>query len=245
MRTTCFVRTVVAAFTLGLASTAYAQTTEHKFSIDVGIGWDNSISGNINGSAIGSVNNQTVVILTNQYEEVYGTGLHFRVGGGYMLNPTTEARVTFSVQALDSDLATLGDYGASPLYGQFTDYESTSLDFGLRRYGRTNTSVRPYAEGTIGIGFINEIDAELVAPQANLRVDANNFYQQTSAFTWAVNAGLLWSISGRMGGFAQLGLRYVSGLADVDNFVGEGLDSINDNSSRWTLPFVIGVRVGF
>jgi hypothetical protein len=236
---------VTVALMLGPASAAHAQTNDTKWSIDVGIGWDNSIAGNINSSTIGSINNQTVVILTNQYEEVYGTGLHFRVGGGYMLNPTTEARVTFSVQALDSDLATLGDYGASPLYGQFTDYESTSLDFGLRRYGRTNTSVRPYAEGTIGIGFINEIDAELVAPQANLRVDANNFYQQTSAFTWAVNAGLLWSISGRMGGFAQLGLRYVSGLADVDNFVGEGLDSINDNSSRWTLPFVIGVRVGF
>ena len=27
--------------------------------------------------------------------------------------------------------------------------------------------------------------------------------------------------------------------------VGTGLDSINDDSSRWTLPFVVGVRVGF
>lgn len=245
MRTTCFVRTVVAAFTLGLASTAYAQTTEEKFSIDVAIGWDNSISGNINGSTIGSINNQTVVILTNQYEEVYGTGLHFRVGGGYMLNPTTEARVALSVQALDPDLATLGDYGASPLYGQYTDYESTTLDFGLRKYGRSNTSMRPYVEGSIGLGFINEIDLGLAAPQANLVTDANNFYEQTASFTWAVQAGLLWNMSNRLGGFAQLGLRYVSGLADVDNFVGQGLESINDNSSRWTLPFLIGVRVGF
>ena len=245
MRTTCFVRTVVAAFTLGLASTAYAQTTDSKFSIDVALGWDNSISGNINGSTIGSINNQTVVILTNQYEEVYGTGLHFRVGGGYMLNPTTEARVALSVQALDPDLATLGDYGASPLYGQYTDYESTTLDFGLRKYGRSNTSMRPYVEGSLGLGFINEIDLGLAAPQANLVTDANNFYEQTASFTWAVQGGLLWNMSNRLGGFAQLGLRYVSGLADVDNFVGEGLDSINDNSSRWTLPFLIGVRVGF
>jgi hypothetical protein len=37
----------------------------------------------------------------------------------------------------------------------------------------------------------------------------------------------------------------VSGLADVDNIAGEGLDSINDDSSRWTLPFLVGVRVGF
>ena len=135
MRITWF-RTATIALTLAFSSVAHAQTNDTKWSIDVALGWDNSISGNINSSTIGTINNQTVVVLTNQYEEVYGTGLHFRVGGGYMLNPSTEARVTLSVQALDSDLATLGDYGASPLYGDYSDYESTSLDFGLRRYGR-------------------------------------------------------------------------------------------------------------
>ena len=245
MRITWF-RTATIALTLAFSSVAHAQTNDTKWSIDVAIGWDNSISGNINSSTIGTINNQTVVVLTNQYEEVYGTGLHFRVGGGYMLNPSTEARVTLSVQALDSDLATLGDYGASPLYGDYSDYESTSLDFGLRRYGRrADSNLRPYAEGSIGIGVINAIDVELAAPQANLTTDANNFYQQTTAFSWAVHAGLLWDVSSRLGGFAQLGLRYVSGLADVDNITGTGLDSINDDSSRWTLPFVIGVRVGF
>ena len=149
MTTHRLVRAVTVALTLGLASAAHAQTSDTKWSIDVAIGWDNSISGNINGSTIGSINNQTVVILTNKYEEVYGTGLHFRVGGGYMLNPTTEARVALSVQALDPDLATLGDYGASPLYGQYTDYESTTLDFGLRKYGSSNTSMRPYVEGSL------------------------------------------------------------------------------------------------
>ena len=245
MTTPRFVRPLALTLMLGLASTAHAQTADTKFSIDVAIGWDNSISGNINSSAIGSVNNQTVVVLTNQYEDVYGTGLYFRVGGGYMLNPNTEARASFSFQAADSELATLGDYGASPLYADYTDYKSTTLDVGLRRYGRVNTSVRPYVEGTIGIGWIDDIDADLVAPQANLRLDANNFYSSSTAFSWAVNAGVLWDITNRLGGFAQLGLRYVSGLSDVDNFAGEGLDSINDSSSRWTLPFLVGVRVGF
>jgi hypothetical protein len=230
---------------LALASTAHAQTTDTKWSLDVAIGWDNSISGNINGSAIGSVNNQTVVVLTNQYEDVYGSGLHIRVGGGYMLNTNTEARANLSFQSADSELATLGDYGASPLYADYSDYKSTSLDVGLRRYGRVNTNLRPYVEGTIGLGWIDDINADLVAPQANLVVDANNFYQSTTAFSWAVSAGLLYGISSRLGGFAQLGLRYTSGLADVDNFVGTGLDSINDNSARWTLPFLVGVRVGF
>jgi hypothetical protein len=105
--------------------------------------------------------------------------------------------------------------------------------------------LRPYVEGTIGLGWIDDINADLVAPQANQVIEANNFYQSTTAFSWGVSAGLLYDITSRLGGFAQLGLRYTSGLADVDNFVGTGLDSINDNSARWTLPFLVGVRVGF
>src|SRR5574339_1127289 len=245
MTTPRFFRPLAFALTLGLASTVHAQTTDTKWSVDLAIGWDNSISGNINSSAIGTVNDQTVVVLTNQYEDVYGSGLHIRVGGGYMLNANTEARANLSFQSADSDLATLGDYGASPLYADYSDYESTSLDVGLRRYGRVNTNLRPYVEGTIGLGWIDDIDADLVAPQANLVVDANNFYQSSTAFSLAVHAGLLWGINERLGGFAQLGLRYTSGLAEVDNFVGVGLESINDHSARWTLPFLVGVRVGF
>ncbi len=238
-------RVVAVGLTLGLASTAHAQTSDRRWTVDFGIGWDNSVSGNINSSTIGSANGQTVVVLTNKYEDVYGTGLHFRVGGGYKLDPSTEARVTLTIQALDADLATLGDYGASPLYADYTDYEGTSLDFGLRRYGRVDTTLRPYAEGSIGLGFINGIDAELVAPQANQRLSANNFYQDTAAFTWAVQGGLLGNIRDRVNGFVQIGLRYVSGLADVDNFAATGLDGINDDSSRWTLPFVMGIQVEF
>ena len=88
MTTTVIGRVVAVGLTLGLASTAHAQTSDRRWSVDFGIGWDNSVSGNINSSTIGSANGQTVVVLTNKYEEVYGTGLHFRVGGGYKLNPS-------------------------------------------------------------------------------------------------------------------------------------------------------------
>jgi hypothetical protein len=232
--------------TLSAASTAHAQSgADFKWNIDVGIGWDNSISGNINSSAIGSLNGQTVVILKNRYEDVYGTGLHLRFGGGYTLNEATEARVTFSFQSLDADLTTMGEYGASRLYGQYSDYQSFALDLGIRRYGRFSSTVRPYAEGTIGVGFVDKIDVELVAPQSNFRVDATDFYDQTAAFTLAGNAGVLWSVSERIGVFSQIGLRYVTGMSDVDDLAGTGLSTINDKSSRWTMPFLVGIRAGF
>ena len=65
-----------AAILFGVASMAHAQTgrPERPWSVDFGIGWDNGISGNINSSAIGTLNDQAVVILKNKYEDVYGTG---------------------------------------------------------------------------------------------------------------------------------------------------------------------------
>ena len=37
----------------------------------------------------------------------------------------------------------------------------------------------------------------------------------------------------------------MSGMTEIDDLAATGLDDINDNSSRWTLPFLTGVRVRF
>jgi hypothetical protein len=242
-------RCVLAAAIVAMAggsSTVSAQEPESKWSAEVGIGWDNGISGNANSSAIGTINNQSVVILRNSYEDVYGTGLHLRFGGGYMLNETTEARVTFTFQSLDADeVVPMGDIGVSNLYGKYSDYQTFGIDFGLRKYSQLRPRLKAYGEGSLGIGFVDKIDVQLVAPGANLTLAANDYYDQTTAFTLGAAAGILAQTNDRVGIFVQMGLRYVSGLSEVDDLVGTGLDSINDKSSRWTLPFIAGVRVGF
>lgn len=228
------------------ATAAQAQSGEGNWNIDAGIGWDNSVSGNINSGAIGTLNNEVVVILGNRYEDVYGTGLNLRVGGGYEIDEATELRATFTFQSLDADLTPMGDFGASNLFGQYTDYQSLTLEVGARRYGRIeNEALRPYVEGLIGIGFIDKIDVQLVAPQAGLIMDATDFYDQTAAFTFSANVGVVWDATESVGLYTQLGVRYLTGMADVDQFVGTSLDTINNNSARWTMPFLVGVRLGF
>ena len=95
------------------------------------------------------------------------------------------------------------------------------------------------------MGFNDAIDVELVAPQANLVRPASDFYDGNVAFSFGVSGGVLWNAHGRVGIFTQLGLRYVTGLKEVDQTLGTGLEEINDNSARWTIPFVMGVRFGF
>jgi hypothetical protein len=220
-----------------------AASTDSRWSVEAAIGFDNSISGNINSSGIGTINNQAVVITKNTYEDVYGTGLHIRFGGGYMLNDSTEARGTFTFQSLDADLTPMGDIGISRLYGQYTDYQTFSLDLGLRRYTSLSPRVRAYGEGTVGIGFVDKTDVTLVAPAANLNQKANDFYDQTAALTLGGNVGVLFQTGPKVGVFGQIGLHWVSGMAEIDGLVGTGLETINDHSARTTIPFLMGVRV--
>ena len=111
------VAATIVAMPMAAGSAAHAQTAApadlSPWSVDFAIGWDNSISGNINSSGIGQLNNQAAVILKNSYDAVYGTGLHFKFGGGYMVDEVSEIRVGFTFQSLDADLTPMGD-SASP-----------------------------------------------------------------------------------------------------------------------------------
>jgi hypothetical protein len=241
------VAAAVVVLVLVSASAARAQSApEYRWSADIGIGFDNSISGNINSGAIGTLQGQSVVVTKNRYEDVFGTGLHLRFGGGYMLDEQSEIRAAFTYQSLDADLTRMGDIGASNLYGEYDDYQSLGLDVGYRLYTPQRwPKVRTYAEGTLGLAFIDEIDVLLAAPQANLVDTATDFYDRTAAFTMGLNGGVLFQVAERYDLNAQIGLRYVTGLSEVDNLAGTGLQEINDSSARWTVPFVLGLRVRF
>ena len=198
----------------GSAPAASAQSTaaEDNWSLEFGIGWDNSISGNINSGAIGSLDGKTTVVTPNSYSDVYGTGFHLRFGGGYLIDEISEVRAVFTYQSLSADLTEMGDVGGAPLYGQYDKYKSFGLDVGFRRYFDYNATVRPYVEGNFGLGFISEIDVVLSAPAANITQRATDFYDRTAAFSLGGAAGVLWQVSDRVGAYGQVGLRSGTGL---------------------------------
>ena len=95
---------IIAALPFAGGSQAQAQPIFKGHAVERGVRHrlGNSISGNINSSAIGTLNGQTVVITKNSYDNVYGTGLHIRFGGGY-LQRNHGVRATFTFQSLDAD----------------------------------------------------------------------------------------------------------------------------------------------
>jgi hypothetical protein len=239
---------LVLAFALAGAIEAQAQGTadESRWAVDLGVGIDASINGNVNSGAIGVLNGQAAAILPNSYGDVYGAGVQLRVGVGFALNEVDELRGVLTFQSADADLVRLGDIGASSLYAQYSDYQATSLDLGYRRYIPLPVeNLRVYGEASIGLAFIDSIDALLAAPQANVVLDNTDFYDQTSALTFNVAAGVLFPISEKIDLNGQLGLRRVTGLSEVDQLIGTGLDDINNDTARLTFPIVVGVRFRF
>ena len=223
-----------------------AQASESPWVFDVGVGIQPSINGNVNSGVIGTLQGQTAAILPQSYGDVYGTGIEFHFGGGYALNEESELRGIFVYQSVDANLVRLGDIGASSLYGKYSDYKSLSLDLGYRRYVPVTTpNLRVYGEATVGIGFIDRINVQLAAPQSNTVFNNTDFYDGTATFTMSINAGVLFRVAEQVDLNAQLGLRRLSGLADVDQLVGTGLEDLNNDSARLTFPIVVGLRFRF
>ena len=219
---------------------------ESRWAFEFGVGLDVGVNGNVNSGAVGRLNGLATAFLPQSYGDVYGTGIQFRFGGAYALNRLSEVRGVFTLQSADADLVRLGDIGPSSLYAQYSDYQSFALDVGYRRYMPLDRpDIRVYGEATIGLGFIDAIDAEFAAPQANVVLDSTDFYDQTAAFTWSFGAGVLFRMAEHWDLNAQVGLRHVSGLSDVDQFVGTGLEEINNDSGRLTFPVVVGIRYRF
>jgi hypothetical protein len=161
-----------------------------------------------------------------------------------MMNEVSELRVNFSFQSLDADLTPMGEIAGSNLYAQYDDYQAFVMDVGFRQYHEVATGLQAYGEGTIGLGFVDATDVRLVSPERGLDMKTN-FFDQTAAFSLGANVGMMVRMATQVDGFVQFGMRYVTGQGEVDETFGTGLESINDNTSRWTIPFVIGARVRF
>lgn len=235
-----------AALLICSASASAQSAPDRRWSGEVSVGWDNSISGNVHSAGIGVVNGVPTVIEERSYDDVYGTGVQWRFGLGYMLDDRQQVRGTFTIQNVSADAIQVGTLGASPLFATFDDYSSFALDAGYRYHFDTKyPKLRPYAGATLGIAVIDEIDAFFAAPSIGLTLDATDFYDGTAAFTFGLEGGALYAINDRFDVEANLGFRYVSGLADIDGLQGTGLEEINDDSGRWTLPFMVGFRVKF
>jgi hypothetical protein len=242
-------RHLAAALVLaGVPSIASAQTSDNTWSAEVFVGWDNSMSGNLISSGIGTIVGQPAVVESQSYGDVYGTGPRWRFSAAYRLNPRSEVLGSIEYASAGAEVIQVGTVGGDPLFAQFDDYGAFGIEGGYRYYfadqGATGR-IKPYVGGVLGVDIVREIDAVITVPQQGLILDATNFYDRTGSFVLGLNGGALFDVNERLAVGAEIGLRHRSGLSELEALTGTGLENINDSSGRWSLPITFGARVKF
>jgi hypothetical protein len=216
-------------------------------------GVDNQFSGKMIQEATGRTTGGAPINLTETtYDEVYGRMAMFKVGVGYRLTPRTEAVLNFvySRSAAGEDgvqIGTAGTAPAVPLTVKFTEYQYWGFEGG-QRWLFPRERVTPYVGWLAGINRHQDIRGTFVGVPSSvtpgLAAQDGKFFERSWAFSLGPTAGILIG-AGPFEVMAETQLRFLGGLSDVDWLVEEGLRDINTQSSRWSLPLLVGARFKF
>ena len=221
----------------------------HRLTVSVLWGVDNSFSGNMLASGSGALQGVPINLNETAYDDVYGRMGLFKVGVGYRTTPRSEVVVDLVISRSSSEaigVGTIGDENA-PVTATFDDYNYWGFEAGQRFYF-TRVRFTPYVGYFVGINRFDEINADFVAPaegaQPGVAVEDGQFFDKSWAISFGPRAGVLIGL-GPIEVMGEVALRYMGGLSDVDPLSEAGLRDINDESSRWSLPVMIGARIRF
>ena len=216
-------------------------------------GLDNQFSGHMIQAATGRTTGGAPITLTETtYDEVYGRMAMLKVGVGYRMTPHTEAVVNFVYSRSGSapdpvQIGTVGTGPQVPLNVKFTEYQYWGFEGG-QRWLFPRERVTPFVGWLAGINRHQDIRGTFVGVPLSLTpglaAQDGKFFERSWAFSLGPTAGIVIG-AGPFEVLAETQLRFLGGLSDVDWLVEEGLRDINTQSSRWSVPLLVGARFKF
>jgi hypothetical protein len=221
----------------------------HRFTVSFLWGPDNSFSGKMIKAASGTFQNIPLNFNETSYDDVYGRINLFKIGVGYRTNPRVETTVHLVFSGSSSEQIRIGSVGAAnaPLFATFDDYSYWGIEGGQRFYF-ARVRFTPFVGYFVGINRIDTINgtfsAASVGSQPALLVENGQFFDKSWALSLGPTGGVLIGL-GPIEVMGELEVRYMGGLSDVDPLSQAGLSQINSDSSRWSLPILIGARYRF
>ncbi len=245
-------RTEAVRLSVERATQAAPDTLRNRLTVSVLFGWDNQFSGKMLKSATGqTTSGAPIVVEETTYDEVYGRLGMFKVGVGYRTTPRTEAVLNFVWSSSEaSDSAThVGTVGTPPisLDVDFSDAKYWGVEGG-QRWFFARTRFTPFVGYLVGLNRHQDIRGTFInVPPTltpGLAAQDGKFFEKSWAFSLGPTGGVLIGI-GPIEVMAETQLRFMGGLSDVDWLVEEGLRDINSESSRWSLPILVGARIRF
>jgi hypothetical protein len=232
----------VAALVVAL-SAKDVRAQSNPWSVSFDLGTQVALSGDVHGGGPGTVLTLPTQVEARSYGDVYGNGFYWAAGVGYRVGEAGEIRVQGSYTANPADRLQVGTVAGLPLFALFDDYKAFGMDFGYRQYFGT-ASVRPYVGASAGFVRLDTIQSEFSVPAAGVVLSNVNMYD-ASVIPSVGAGGVQINLSDRFAVQGGVDFKWQGDATDLDGLAGTGLESINDESRRWSMPITGGITVRF
>ena len=223
------------------ASDAAAQS---RLSLSFDLGAQVPVSGDVHSGGSGSVLALPTQVEPRSYGDVYGSGFYWAAGLGYQLGEHGEFRVQGSYTNNPAERLQVGNVAGLPLLGLFDDYNAFGMDFGYRRYFG-GALARPFVGGSFGFVRLAEVESEFSVPAAGVVLSDVPFHDASVVPSFGAGGGVQIALSGRFALQGGIEFKWHGDASDLDGLAGTGLETINDESRRWSMPVTGGVTVRF
>jgi hypothetical protein len=224
------------------AEDARAQSTAWSVSFDLGT--QVALSGDVHGGGSGTVLDLPTQVQARSYGDIYGNGFYWAAGLGYDVGEAGEIRVQGSYTDNPAERLEVGTVAGLPLFALFDDYKAFGMDFGYRQYFGT-AMARPYVGASAGFVRVEKIQSEFSVPAAGVVLPNVDMYDSSVVPSLGFGGGVQVNLSDRFAVQGGVEFKWQGDATDLDGLAGTGLESINDESRRWSMPITGGITVRF
>lgn len=233
---------ILCGLSLALAAPASAQTTKWAVAFNAGV--DLSLAGDVHGGGTGRVLNLPTSVESRSYGDIYGQPFTWSVDFGYTAAPNGEARVKLFRTTGGAERLQVGAVSGLPLFAQFDDYTALGVDFGYRQYLMSGP-LKPFVGGSVGFVNIDQNSGTFTVPAANVTLPNVPMTGSSTVLTFAASGGVTYPLGGNFEVQGGVDFRWHGDLDPVEGLAGTGLESINDETRRWSAPVTAGLIYRF
>jgi len=234
----------VAALLILAAVPAFAQPDQSGWTFNVALGLGANASGSVHASGSGTVLGLPTTVGERSYGDIYDRQFTWAADLGYAINERSEIFAGFNYAKVSSRGLTVGDVAGLDLNARFADYKSWGLDAGYRHF-LAGGMVRPFIGVRAGLRRVDAITSDFSVPAAGVTLAKTPFYAESTVPAFGFDAGLR-LMSGRGFGVGiQTGLHWRGNLSQLEGLAGTGLENLNDESARWSVPVLGTISMRF
>jgi hypothetical protein len=233
---------LIAALALALAAapvTAHADGVQGKWSMTFAGGGDFQAGGTVHQGGSGTVLSLPTRVEEKSFGDIYDAGYRVSFGIGYGVAERLEIIGNVNLgKSSAKGAVNVGDVAGLDLLGDFKEYKDLGVEGGLRLHLAPDAMVKPYLNLVGGVRRVDAIAPTFSVPAANVVLRDVGFYDDSTVPTFGGDFGLGVGLGANAVIGVQAGLRWSGALKQVEGLAGTGLENLNDEGARLSVPLL-------